>query len=77
MLINVTFARDRNLVKKGDEKILNYTALITEIQRMWNVIAKVIPVKIGATRIISKSLRKYLSNITGENDIKELPKKQP
>jgi hypothetical protein len=74
MLMDVAFPGDRNLVKKGDEKILNYTDLIFEIQGMWNVKAKVIPVIIGASGTISKSLRKYLSNITGENNIKELQK---
>jgi hypothetical protein len=34
--------------------------------------AKVIPVIIGATGTISKSLRQYLSNITGKHEIKEL-----
>ena len=76
MLTDVAFPGDRNLVNKGAEKILNYTDLIIEIQRLWNVKAKVIPVKRGASRTISKSLRKYLNNITGENDIKELPKKK-
>jgi len=43
---------------------------------MWNVKAKVIPVKIEATGTISKSLRQYLSNILGKHEIEEL-KKQP
>ena len=30
---------------------------------MWNVKARVIPVTIGATGTISKSFRKYISNI--------------
>jgi hypothetical protein len=38
---------------------------------MWNVKAKVIPVITGATGTISKSLRQYLGNIPGENEIKE------
>jgi len=41
---------------------------------MWNVKTKVIPVIIGATGAISKSLSQYLSNITGEHEIKELQK---
>jgi hypothetical protein len=41
---------------------------------MWNVKAKVIPVIIGATGTISKSFRKYLSNIRGYNEVKELQK---
>ena len=42
---------------------------------MWNVKAKVIPVIIGATGSISKSLRQNLSNIPGKHEIKELQKK--
>ena len=41
---------------------------------MWNV-KKVIPVIIGATGTISKSFRKYVSNIPGGNhEVKELQK---
>jgi hypothetical protein len=46
------------------EKILIYKDLITEIQRMWNVRAKVIPVITGKSEIISKSLIQYLSNLS-------------
>jgi hypothetical protein len=48
----------------------------TEIQCMWNVKAKVIPVIIRATGTIPKSLRKYLSSIPGKHEIREL-QKQP
>jgi len=48
--------------------------LIIEIQRMWNMKAKVISVKTGTTGTISKSLRQYLSNILGKSEIKELQK---
>jgi hypothetical protein len=41
---------------------------------MWNVKTNVIPVIIGANRTISKSFRKYLSNIPEKHDIKELQK---
>ena len=41
---------------------------------MWNVKTKVIPVIIGATGTISKSLRKYVSNIPGKREVKELQK---
>ena len=36
------------MIKEEAEKILKYKDLITEIQRMWNVKAKVIWVTIGA-----------------------------
>jgi hypothetical protein len=41
---------------------------------MWNVAAKATPVIIGVTGTISKSLRKYLSNIPGKHEINELQK---
>jgi len=53
------------MIKKEAEKILKYKDLRIEIQRMWNVKTKVIPVIIGANGTISKSLRKYVSNIPG------------
>jgi hypothetical protein len=37
-----------------------------------NVKTKVIPVIIGATGTISKSFRKYVSNIPGYHEVKEL-----
>jgi len=52
--IIITIINDRNVVKKEAEKILKYTDLTTEIQRMWNVKPKVIPVIIGATGTITK-----------------------
>jgi hypothetical protein len=41
---------------------------------MWNVKTKVIPVIKGANGTISKSLRKYASNIAGNHEAKELQK---
>jgi hypothetical protein len=62
------------LIKKEAEKILKYRDLTIEIQRMWNVKTKVISVIIGATGTISKLLRKYVSNIPGKHEVKELQK---
>ena len=75
MSIDVAIPGDRNVIKKEAEKILKYKYLITEIQLMCNVKAKVIPVITGATGTISKSLRQYLSNIPGKHEIKETQKK--
>jgi hypothetical protein len=46
------------VIQKEAENILKHKDLTIEIQRMWNVKPRVIPVKIGATGNISKSLRK-------------------
>ena len=44
MLIDVAISGDRNVIKKEAEKILKYKDLTTEIQRMWKVKTRVIPV---------------------------------
>ena len=59
MLIDVAISGDRNVIKKEAEKVLKYKDLTIEIQRMWNVKTKAIPVIIGATGTISKAFRKY------------------
>ena len=41
---------------------------------MWNVKTTVIPVIIGATGTISKSFRKYVDNIPGSHEVRELQK---
>ena len=74
MLIDVAISGDRNVIKKEAEKILKYKDLTIEIQRMWKVKTKAIPVIIGATGTISKPLRKYVSNIPGKHEVKELQK---
>jgi hypothetical protein len=73
MLIVAAIPGDINVFKEV-EKILKYKDLTIGIQRMWNVEAKVTMVTIGATGTISKSLRQYLSNILGKNEIKEIQK---
>jgi len=65
---------DINVFKKEAENILKYKDLTIENQCMWNVKAKVIPVTIGATGTIPKSLRQYLSNTPGKHEVKELRK---
>ena len=74
MSTDVANSANRNATKKKAENILKHKDLIIEIQRMWNVKAKVIPVITGATETISKSLRQYLSNVTGKREIKEVQK---
>ena len=60
------------MIKKEAENVLKYKDLTIEIQHMWNVEEKVIPLITEATRTISKSFRQYLSNTLGKHEIKEL-----
>ena len=75
IIITITTTQETEMwLKKEAEKILKYKGLTIEIQYMWNVKTKVIPVAIGATGTISKSFRKYVSNIPGKHVVKELQK---
>ena len=71
MLIDVAISGDRNVIKKEAEEILKYKNLTIEIQRMWNLKTKAIPVIIGATGTSSES---FVSNIPGKHEVKELQK---
>ena len=74
MLIDVAISGDKNLITNETVKILKYKYLTIEIQLTWNVKTKVMPVIIGATGTISKSFRKYVSNVPGKHEVKELQK---
>jgi hypothetical protein len=63
MLIDSAISGDRNVIKKEAEKILKYKDLTIEIQCIWNVKTKVIPVITGAIGTNAKSFIKYLSTI--------------
>ena len=53
MSTDVAIPGDRNVIKKEAEKISKYEELTIEIQRMWNVKAKVKSALTGATGTIS------------------------
>jgi len=74
MLIDVAISGERNMIKKKTKKTVKYEDLSTVVECMWNVKTKVVPVIAGATGTISKLCRKYLSNVLGKHEIKELQK---
>ena len=57
-----------------DDDDNNNKYLRIETLRMWNIKTLVIPVMVGAPGTISESFRKYLSNIPGNHNIKEIHK---
>ena len=61
-------------MQKEAEKKLKYKSLGIEIQRIWNLKCTIIPVIIGATGIVTRSLRKKLGAVTGEHSIDSLQK---
>ena len=74
VLINVEIPADRNVVQKEAEKKLKYKRLCIEIQRMWNLKCTIISVVIGATGIVTRSLRKNLETVPGKHSIYSLQK---
>jgi hypothetical protein len=74
LLIDVAMPSDKNVIQKEAEKKLKSKYLSIEIQRMWNMKCFVIPVIIGATGIVSKSLQKYVETIPGQHSIDSLQK---
>ena len=76
MSIDVAIPGDRNVIKKESEDILKYKNLITEIQRMWNMKAKVITVIRGDWNhfIITQTISEQH---TGKARGKGTTKKQP
>ena len=55
---------DRNVAQKETEKKVEYNSLYIEIKRMWNLKCTIVPVIIGATGIVTRSLRKKFGNCT-------------
>ena len=70
MLLDIAISGDRNVIKKEVVKFLKYKYLTAEIKGMWNIKTEVIPAIIEAAGTISKSFRKYPSNISGKHEIK-------
>jgi len=62
---------DRNVQNEAGKK-LKYKSLCIEIQRMWNLKCTIIPVIIGATGIVMRSLRKNLESVPGKYSVDSL-----
>jgi len=73
-LIDVALPAERNVVQKEEEKLLKYKCLCIEIKRMWDLKCTFVLVIIGATGIVTRSLRRNLDDITGKHSIDSLQK---
>jgi len=60
--------RQKSRAKEAEKKV-KYKSLRIEIQRMWDLKCKIMPVTIGAIGIVTKRLGKNLEAITGTHSV--------
>ena len=65
-VIDVAVPSDCNIRKKEHEKIDKYQGLREEMEKMWKVKVKVVPIVIGALGAVAPTLEKWLEEIPGE-----------
>ena len=65
---------DRNVVQNEAEKKLKYKSLCIEIKRICNLKCVIIPVIIGATGTVTRSVRRNLEAVPGKHSIDSLQK---
>ena len=61
-------------VNNNNNNKLKYKCLSIEIRRMWNLKCTIVPVIIGATGIVTRSLRKNLDTVPGKHSIDSVQK---
>jgi len=71
-LMDVAIPADRNVVQKEADNKLKYKSLCIEIQRTWNLKCTIVPVIIGATGIVTRSLRENLETVPGKHSTDSL-----
>ncbi|KAL4706910.1 hypothetical protein ACJJTC_012369 [Scirpophaga incertulas] len=73
-LIDITVPSDYNIGAKEIEKLSKYHLLKTEVSRLWNTQVTVIPIVIGSTGVVAKSLKRYIDKLDANIDITILQK---
>lgn len=74
LIIDVAVPSDYNITEKEAEKRLKYKDLQIEIERMWNMKTKIIPIIIGATGLVSNNTPQQLKEIPGNHNLASLQK---
>ena len=63
MVVDVAIPSDSRIHQKEVEKITKYQDLKIEVERLWERIATVVPVVIGALGAIPRDLTKHLNTL--------------
>jgi len=59
---------------KGSGEEVKIQEIYIEIQRMWNLKSTIVPVIIGTTGIVTRSLRENLEAVTGKHSLDSIQK---
>jgi hypothetical protein len=62
-LIDMAIPADKNILEKEKEKVAKYQDLKMELQRIWKMKVKVVPVVIGALGSVPKDQRQWLKEL--------------
>ena len=73
-IIDVADPGDVRIAEKETEKIEKYAELKREVERLWKVMAKVIPIVLGALGTVTRSLSNYIKEIGVKTQIKLIQK---
>ena len=73
-IIDVAVPGDVRIAEKETEKIEKYDELKREVERLWKVRAKVIPIVLGALGAVTRSLSNYIKEIGVKTQIKLMQK---
>ena len=65
---------DRNISAKAFEKLSKYKDLEIEVQKMWHLKTKTLPVVVGALGLIKKGTQDFLDQIPGKPSLQEVQK---
>ena len=73
-IIDVAVPGDVRIAEKETENIEKYDELKKEVERLWKVKAKVIPIVLGALGTVTRSLSNYIKEIGVKTQIKLIQK---
>ena len=72
--IDMSVPSDRNISAKVFEKLSKYKDLEIEVQKMWHLKTKTLPVVVGALGLIKKGTQDFLDQIPGKPSLQEVQK---
>jgi len=74
LMIDMSVPTDNNVSAKEFEKLSKYKDLEIEVNKMWHLKTKTVPVIVGALGMIKKDTQKHLQRIPGKLNLSEIQK---